>query len=219
MPCFAANNYLICSFAFLGTLANSLISCPLEMLKYTMISQKHNKNSKDRAGFPVVLHEGRSQRPGLRWTEDVHTTHSVRGLFPDLKSIRCIPLPCQGDTLQPSLFNWASDSTKTPFVRTSKFPGMLPTHIFNVDSSDVSIVYYLCIFVPRKIHLKPVTKYFSPISRDPSLLDLWGIGNCYCLLTVGNSFLYIQVSTSTKTTHLSYNILGFTNLPFSFYFP
>lgn len=104
MSYFTGNYCLIHSFAFLGIMANSLISCPLEMLTYTMISQKHNKNNKERA-CPVVLHVGGPQRPGLCWAEDVHTTPSMRGLFLDLKSIRHIPPPCQGDTLQPPLFN------------------------------------------------------------------------------------------------------------------
>lgn len=43
---------------FLRALAGSLISCPLEMLKHTMRSQEHSKNSQERVGFPAGIARG-----------------------------------------------------------------------------------------------------------------------------------------------------------------
>ena len=99
-----------------------LVCCLLELLKYKHRSQKHHGSTEERAGSRAGLQEGGSARPGLcqERTSPQHILWRARSW--GVKVLRApLPVP-RRDTLKP-LLNWISDSTKTPFVRTSELPG------------------------------------------------------------------------------------------------
>lgn len=74
-----------------------------------------------------------------------HPHDTAKGLFLDPRSIWCIPLPCRRDTLKPLLFSWILARQKHSFVRTPRFPGMVPTHIFYVVSSS-ALLCATCVY-------------------------------------------------------------------------
>lgn len=122
-------------------------------------------------------------------------THSVKGRSQIYKdSVHLMAVPIRHITAPVVWLD--SDSTNIPFVRTSKSPGMLPTHIFYVASNLT--VYHLSIFVPRIywISLLNFKRSFS-----------WPPGELIIVIFSWNLRQYLSISH--KTIHNRYIIFIF----------